>query len=100
MISRRDPGPPRSGVARPAGRLRLVAALAAASALGVLAARPLSHRSQRDPDATIDLPVLRRESMNVGGPEMAPHTPHHSSRPGTPVTRLDPPTTRRVPGHP
>src|SRR5207247_8996888 len=29
--------------------------------------------------------------MNVGGPEMAPHTPQRSSRPGGPGTRLDTP---------
>ena len=28
----------------------------------------------------------------MGGPEMAPQTPHRSARPGTAVARLDPPS--------
>jgi hypothetical protein len=28
----------------------------------------------------------------MGGPEMAPHTPHRSARPGEAVARLDPPS--------
>ena len=38
--------------------------------------------------------------MKVGGPDMAPHTPRRSSRPGEAVTRLDPPHARTAPAKP
>src|SRR6266581_7840309 len=68
MIARRDPSPPRSGAARPAGRLRLllllvVAAAAAAPTRRLLAARAVSHQPERDGAASAVLPVLRGEPV-------------------------------------
>src|SRR2546428_14132868 len=65
MIARRDPSPPRSGAARPAGRLRLlvVAAAATAPARRLLAARAVPHQPERDGAAPAVLPVLRGEPV-------------------------------------
>src|SRR5438876_612739 len=68
MIARRDPSPPRSGAARPAGRLRLllllvVAAAAAAPTRRLLAARAVPHQPERDGAASAVLPVLRGEPV-------------------------------------
>src|SRR5437879_7524711 len=65
MIARRDPSPPRSGAARPAGRLRLlvVAAAATAPARRLLAARAVPHQPERDRAAPAVLPVLRGEPV-------------------------------------
>src|SRR5437867_10161577 len=65
MIARRDPSPPRSGAARPAGRLRLlvVAAAAAAPTRRLLTARAVPHQPERDGAASAVLPVLRGEPV-------------------------------------
>src|SRR5947209_5955627 len=68
MIARRDPSPPRSGAARPAGRLRLllllvVAAAATAPTRRLLAARAVPHQPERDGAASAVLPVLRGEPV-------------------------------------
>src|SRR5205823_14858773 len=36
-----------------------------------------------------DVIGAERRTIHVGGPDMAPHTPRRSSRPGTPVALLD-----------
>src|SRR5258707_11860960 len=64
MIARRDPSPPRSGVAG-SGRLRLLVppAAAAAPARRLVAPGALPVESQRDGPAPAVLPLLRGESV-------------------------------------
>src|SRR5438093_533858 len=90
MIARRDPSPPRSGAARPAGRLRLlllvVAAAAAAPTRRLLAARAVPHQPERDGAASAVLPVLRGEP--VAGHRVPARTDISVARAAPPPDRL------------
>src|SRR3989440_5230848 len=49
----------------------------------------------------IAAPRCKPSASDVGGPDMAPHTPQRSERPGKPVALLDhAPSARRAPGNP